>query len=95
MDFEWDEQKNEANIRKHGIRFEEAAQIFRGPVLTRIDDREDYDELRELSIGRLGLDVVVVVVHTDRDEVIRIISARLANRAERKDYDEHCKKITQ
>ena len=95
MDFEWDEEKNKANLAKHGIAFEEAALIFRGLTLTEIDDRQDYGETREISIGQLPEQVVVVVVHTDRRGVIRIISARLANRAERRKYDEYCKKITQ
>jgi len=63
-------------------------------VLTKIDDREHYGELREFSTGRIGGQVIVVVVHTDRGDVTRIISARLANRAERKAYDEYYKKIT-
>ena len=95
MDFEWDEAKNKANLAKHGIAFEEAALIFRGLTLTEIDDRQDYGEKREISIGQLPEQVVVVVVHTDRSGVTRIISARLANRAERRRYDEYCKKITQ
>jgi len=94
LDFEWDADKDRDNRNKHGIRFEEAALIFRGPILTRIDDREDYGELREISIGRIEAQVVVVVVHTDRDGVTRLISARLANRAEGKNYDEYCAQIT-
>ncbi len=92
MLFEWDE--NKANQRKHGISFEEAALIFKGEVLTRIDDREDYGEEREISTGLIGAHVIVVVVHTDRQNVTRIISARLANRLERKAYDDYYKKRT-
>ncbi len=94
MRFEWNDNKDVGNLKKHGIRFEEAALIFKGVVLTRIDDRDDYGKTREISIGRIGAQVIVVVVHTDGDDATRIISARLANRAERKVYDEHYKKIT-
>ena len=95
MDFEWDEEKNKANLAKHGISFEEAALIFRGIAMTEIDVRQDYGEMREISIGSLPEQVVIVVVHTERSGVTRIISARSANRAERIKYDDYCKKITQ
>ncbi len=95
MDFEWDEEKNKTNRAKHGIAFEEAALIFRGLTLTEIDDRQDYGETREISIGQLPEQVVVLVIHTDRNDVTRIISARSANRAERRKYYDYCKKITQ
>ncbi len=93
MEFEWDEEKNKANLAKHGIAFEEAALIFRGLTLSAIDERQDYGERREISIGQLPEPVVVAVVHTDRRGVTRIISARLASRAERRKYDDYCKKI--
>lgn len=93
MQFEWDEDKNRENQRKHGIAFEEAALIFSGVVLTRFDDREYYGEIREVSTGMIGGRVTVVVAHTDREGVIRLISARLANKRERKAYDEHYQKI--
>ncbi|WNB74360.1 BrnT family toxin [Methylomonas koyamae] len=95
MDFEWDDEKNQANLIKHRIAFEEAALIFQGPVLTRIDNRKDYGEVREISIGQIEGQVVAVVVHTYRNGTIRIISARLANRTERERYHDHCKKIAQ
>ena len=94
MLFEWDDAKNASNLKKHGIGFEEAVLIFKAVVLTKIDDREDYGEIREFSTGRVGGQVIVVVVHTDRGEITRIISARLANKTERKAYDEYYKKIT-
>ena len=86
MLFEWDEYKNRQNLRKHGISFEEAQAIFDGTVFTTLDNRFDYGEVREISIGAIKDSIIVVVVHTDRDIVIRIISARLATRRERKDY---------
>ena len=65
--FEWDEKKNQENFRDHKIRFEEAKAIFDRPVWTCIDDRNDYGELREVSIGDIGNFVLVTVVHTDRN----------------------------
>jgi uncharacterized DUF497 family protein len=92
--FEWDEEKNQRNLEKHGIGFETAATIFRGTTFSRIDDRDHYDEVREISIGRIETDVVVVVVHTDRAGTISLISARGANRRKGRDYDDYCSKIT-
>jgi uncharacterized DUF497 family protein len=86
MEFEWDYDKDRVNRKKHGISFDEAKHIFDGPVLTRIDDREDYGEIREISMGSLLGHVVIVVVHTDRAGKTRIISARKANRKERQVY---------
>jgi uncharacterized DUF497 family protein len=86
MDFEWDADKDAENLAKHGISFEEAAHIFDGPILTKMDDREDYGEVREITMGMLSPDAVLVVVHTDRGEKIRLISARKANRRERQVY---------
>jgi hypothetical protein len=83
MDFEWDADKDAENRAKHGISFEEAAHIFDGPVLTKIDDREAYGEVREISMGMLSPDAVLVVVHTERGANTRLISARKANRWER------------
>ncbi|PHS23817.1 MAG: hypothetical protein COA84_10485 [Robiginitomaculum sp.] len=87
MKFEWDTAKNEANIAKHGIGFERAKAIFDNPVLTGIDDRFDYGELRLTSIGIIGATAVLVVIHTDRNGICRIISARPATRTERRKYD--------
>ena len=92
MEFDWDSAKNEANLQKHGIRFDEAKHIFDGPILTRVDDRQDYGENRHISLGALSPDAVLVVVYTKRDGKIRLISARKANRRERKMYDDHIAK---
>lgn len=93
--FEWDEVKNRANVEKHGVSFELAKRIFHGPVLSWIDDRNDYPETRYHSIGQIDGLVVLAVVHADRSGRIRIISARTANRRERKRYDEEVRKRTQ
>jgi uncharacterized DUF497 family protein len=89
MEFEWDPAKNEANLKKHGISFDEARHIFDGPTLTRLDDRQEYGENRDISLGALSPDAVLVVVHTERGGKIRLISARKANRRETKVYHDH------
>ncbi len=86
--FEWDAAKNLQNVEKHGVSFERAAQIFTGPVLSVIDDRHDYGEVREISIGLVEGIAYLTVVHTDREGRIRIISARPANSRERNLYDQ-------
>jgi len=88
--FEWDPAKNAANIKKHGLSFEEAVTIFDGPVLSGSDD--SADEPREKSFGLIGGLVVACVIHTDRYDRIRIISARKATANERKLFDAYLKK---
>ena len=88
MEFEWDEPKNQVNIRKHGVSFETASRIFDRPMLTRRDRRKDYGEARYLSIGELENAALVVVAHTDRAGRIRLISARPASGKERQAYYE-------
>ena len=95
MDFDWDTAKSEASLEKHGISFNEARHIFDGPVLTWVDDRKDYGETRFISIGALSPRAVLVVVHTERNGKIRLISARKANRQERKKYDGYLKETSQ
>ncbi len=89
MQFEWDEKKNESNLDKHGISFEEAKQVFDGILLTRIDDRKDYGETRFISIGMLDENIIILVAHTDRNGITRLISARKANERERGIYHDH------
>ncbi len=90
MEFEWNEEKNKLNLSKHGISFDEAKQIFSGPVLTFLDKNSDeHSEIRELSIGFLSIAVVITVVHTDRDGKVRLISARRANKLERSKYHDY------
>ena len=92
MKFEWDKKKNEINLQKHGISFEEATLIFSGPVFTAEDKRHSRGEIRRISIGEVEKIIVVVVVHTKRGESTRIISARKANKKERSLYYEDLKK---
>ena len=94
MTFEWDDSKNRSNYEKHGIRFEHACELFSYPHMTFTDNRFDYGEIREISIGRIAKDVKITVVHTTRDENIRIISARKTNAREREKYNDYIKKAS-
>lgn len=85
--FEWDDRKAESNIEKHGITFEEAAEVFFDPFC-QFGDASDEGEQRDLIIGYSLLPRMLLVVYTDRSENNRIISARMATRAERKLYEE-------
>ena len=87
--FEWDAEKNRANIAQHRIDFGEAKRIFNHPTLDILDDRFDYGEMRTVSIGTTNGITLLVVVHTDRNNVTRIISARRAEKAEQKRYDRY------
>ncbi|MEH1870673.1 BrnT family toxin [Nostoc sp.] len=94
MKFEWDKNKNQQNIQKHGISFEEATEIFDGVVFTSIDERYDYEEIREISIGSIQGVVIITVAHTDRNGKIRLISARKATPKERRTYYEYLAQST-
>ncbi|MCC5659556.1 BrnT family toxin [Nostoc sp. XA010] len=94
MKFEWDKNKNQQNIQKHGISFEEATEIFDGVVFTSIDERYDYEEIREISIGSIQGIVIITVAHTDKNGKIRLISARKATPKERRTYYEYLAQST-
>jgi uncharacterized protein len=90
--YEWDERKNRANLEKHGLSFDLAVEIFTEPVLVAEDSRR-YEtahgvERRFIAVGEIDGIVVIVVVYTWRGEKRRIVSARKANRNERKAYKE-------
>lgn len=85
MKFEWDEAKNERNIRKHGYSFEDAPWVFEGIYLEVEDTREDYGEPRYLVFGLLR-DTVVVICYTPRENAYRIISMRKGNKHETNAY---------
>ena len=88
MRFEWDEDKNRVNTHKHGLDFSDAWEVFAGPMLVGLDDREEYGEDRWIGVGTLR-SVVVVVVFTERDDdTIRIISMRKATSRERERYEQ-------
>ena len=88
MEFEWDEDKNESNLAKHGIDFEEASRVFLDPWRQEWLDDRDYTEERWQTIGVATFPRVLFVVYTERGEgdVIRIISARKATKREEKAY---------
>jgi uncharacterized protein len=73
VQFEWDEEKNKENIRKHGLDFADAWQIFDAPMLTTLDTKEDYGEDRVLGMGFLKNFVVVVVLRS-RKKKLRVLS---------------------
>lgn len=89
MNFEWDLDKADSNERKHGVTFTEAQTIF-GDLLsvTGYDPGHANDEDRYLTMGTSVDGRLLVVSHTDRGDVIRIIGAREAARRERKDYED-------
>ena len=90
LTFEWDSRKARSNFAKHGVRFEEAAPIFGDPLaLTIADPDHSLGQDRDVSMGRAFDDKLLIVVHTDRGDNIRIISARRASRRERKSYEEN------
>jgi len=89
MQFEWDEGKNLANIRKHKIDFADVPEMFEGPMLIELDDRFDYGEDRWMGIGFLGNGVAVVVWVERQNDLIRLISARRANRYERQRFQQY------
>lgn len=91
MDFEWDEDKNQENIRKHGFDFDDAWEIFEAPLLEALDTRAHYSEDRWTGIGLLGNRVVVVTYTSRGANTIRIISLRKALKHERKKFEEAIK----
>lgn len=88
MQFEWDEAKNTINIRKHGIDFADVTDMFNHPMLTLLDDREDYGEERWIGIGWMQQLVGVVVYLERHEDTIRIISARKATKHEVRQYEQ-------
>ena len=90
LTFEWNAAKAASNLAKHGVSFEEAATVFGDPLsVTIFDPAHSQSEERFIILGRSHLDKLLVVVHTERGDNIRIISARHASRRERKCYEEN------
>jgi uncharacterized DUF497 family protein len=86
--FTWDVGKAGSNRDKHGVAFEEAATVFGDPLsMTILDPAHSNDENRFIIIGRSRAHRLLVVVHAERRDHIRIISARPATRRERRDYE--------
>ena len=87
--FVWDPNKAHANLQNHGVTFEEAATVFGDRLSLTIPDPEhSLTEERYITIGKALTRKLLVVVHTDRGDNIRIISARRASRRERRFYEE-------
>ena len=89
MRFEWNAQKAAANLRRHGVSFDEASSVFFDPLSATGDDPDhSLDERRFVTFGMSSSGRLLVVAHAEHDDAIRIITARLATRAERKLYEE-------
>jgi uncharacterized DUF497 family protein len=87
--FEWNALKAAANLGKHGVSFDEAASVFFDPLSATGDDPDhSLDERRFVTFGMSSSGHLLVVAHAQHDDAIRIITARLATRAERKLYEE-------
>ncbi|MGE5776815.1 MAG: BrnT family toxin [Chloroflexota bacterium] len=87
-EFEWDDEKAKKNLKKHGVSFEEAATIFNDPrVATIFDPDHSEKEERFVSLGMSFIQRLLSVIHTNRAERIRLISARKATKTERKAYE--------
>jgi len=88
MIYEWDEEKASANLRKHGVSIEDAVTVFLNPLaMTYEDPDHSADDQREVTIGHTIRQQLVFVSHFERGDRIRIISARLATRSERRQYE--------
>jgi uncharacterized DUF497 family protein len=89
MRFEWDDKKAVANERKHGVSFHEAATVFADSLaITFLDPDHSEGEFRFITFGVSRLNRLLVVSHADRDDRLRIISARRTTRRERRIYEE-------
>ncbi len=87
--FEWDPEKARVNLQKHQVDFEEASTIFDDPqFITFLDGEHSIDEERYITIGLSNKNRLLLVAHTEREDVIRIISARKAVKNEEKFYNE-------
>ncbi len=87
-DVEWNWLKAEANFKKHGVEFEEAVSALEDELAVTVDDLHLVGEARYVTVGLSASEKLLVVVHTPRNQRVRIISARRATRAERHAYEE-------
>ncbi|WP_428696267.1 BrnT family toxin [Stappia sp.] len=85
MQFEWDEDKRQQILKDRGVDILDAALMFENAVITKIDDRQDYGEERFISLGMADGECYVVV-HTERNGNIRLITAWKGGRNDRKEY---------
>ena len=86
MKFEWDDNKNKANIEKHGIAFTDVCEIFNAPMLVLEDSRYQYDEVRYIGMGTVKRRILVIIFTRPHIQTIRIISARKANQREQNKF---------
>ena len=90
LQFEWDNLKAKLNLKKHGINFEEAKAVFRDHLAYIFDDEwHSVGEKREIIIGHDDKNRLLVVCFTEKNQMIRIISARLTTKKERQDYEKY------
>jgi uncharacterized DUF497 family protein len=89
LQFEWNPEKAASNLKKHGVSFEEARTVLADPLeMTMFDPDHSEEEDRYISLGLSNRGRVLVVSYTERENRIRIISARVAAKRERKKYEE-------
>ena len=88
MRFVWDEAKRKSNLAKHGLNFADAHRVFAGIIVEQPDTRFDYDEQRVIAVGMLDA-IVVLIVHVEHDDCVRIISMRQATKNETDFYYEN------
>ncbi|MCL1861157.1 MAG: BrnT family toxin [Proteobacteria bacterium] len=88
MKFTWHEPKRQQNLKKHGLDFADAHKVFDGPLMTFEDTRENYGEQRMIGVGLLDF-LVVLVVHVESADEIRIISMRKATHHETDQFYEY------
>ena len=87
--FEWNPDKADRNLSKHGVSFEEAGTVFDDPLfITVLDEEHSVDEERYITLGLSATGKLLLIAHTDRQGAIRIISARKATKNERRFYEE-------
>ena len=93
MKFEWDEEKNRLNIKKHGISFQDAVYIFSDPFALSIPDNYSENEERWILLGKNSSETLTIVVHTFRSgDITRLISARKATKHEQSGYTKRLRK---
>ena len=88
MKFEWAKRKNQANLKKHGLDFDDAHKVFEAPMLVKLDEGKDYGEDRWIGIGLMDMRVVVILFTEPKENTIRVISFRKATTDERKRYEQ-------
>jgi uncharacterized DUF497 family protein len=89
VEFEWDPDKSESNLKEHGVSFHDAATVFSDPLSITVSDPDhSFDEARYIIVGISHEGRLLIVSHTERGDHIRIISARELTRDERSAYEE-------